>query len=159
MPPFAYFSAKIVTSVAFSALVVAALFLLGATAGHVRLPSLTWFALGGSLLLGALPFCALGLAIGYLAGPNSAAAVVNLINLPMAFLSGLWIPIGDLPAAIQRVAPFFPAYHLGQLALGTIGASNGGAWWTHVLALLGFTVLFLGAAAFGFRRDEDRVYG
>lgn len=159
MPPMAYFSAKVATSVAFSAVVVGALFLLGATAGGVHLPAQTWFALAGSLVLGALPFCAMGLAVGSLAGPNSAPAVINLINVPLAFLSGLWIPLDGLPAIVKHIAPFLPAYHLGQLALGTIGAGDGGAWWVHAAALLGFTAIALAAAAFAFRRDEGRLYG
>ena len=39
------------------------------------------------LVIGALPFCAIGLAFGYLVGPNSAPAVLNLVYLPMAFAS------------------------------------------------------------------------
>jgi ABC-2 type transport system permease protein len=159
MPPFAYFCAKIVTSTAFSAVIVALLFTCGAAFGGVRLAPSAWFALAGALVLGALPMCAIGLAIGSLAGPNSAPGIVNLVYLPMSFLSGLWIPISYLPPVVQHIAPFLPAYHLGQLALGVLGAGNGGAWWIHVLALLGFASIGLSAAAFGFRRDEGRTYG
>jgi len=159
MPPAAYFAAKIATSAAFSAAVVAALFTLGALAGGVRLPAHEWLGMGAALILGALPFCSLGLAIGYIAGPNSAPGIVNLINLPMSFLSGLWIPISALPPTVQHIAPFLPAYHLGQLALDAIGAGDGTAVWVHILALLAFTSLALSAAAFGFRRDEGKLYG
>ncbi|HZF09908.1 MAG TPA: ABC transporter permease, partial [Thermoanaerobaculia bacterium] len=88
MPPLAYFAAKTIMSLLFGAIIIGALFTLGATAGGVRLPLGTWLALGGTLLVGALPFCAFGLAIGSFAGPNSAPAVVNLIYVPAAFCSG-----------------------------------------------------------------------
>jgi ABC-2 type transport system permease protein len=159
MPPLAYFAAKIVTSAAFAATIVVSLFALGAAFGGVRLSAGEWFGLGGALVLGSLPMCAIGLAIGSLAGPNTAPGVVNLISLPMSFLSGLWIPIGFLPPAVQHIAPLLPAYHPSQLALGTIGAATDGNGWVHVLALLGFTSVALSAAAFGFRRDEGRTYG
>src|SRR6266496_5463423 len=38
MPPFAYFAAKVVTSLIFSAFIVMALFTLGIALGHVRMP-------------------------------------------------------------------------------------------------------------------------
>lgn len=159
MPPGAYFVAKIIMALLFSLLVVLGLFVLGFLLFGVRLPVSTWASLFGTLLLGALPFCALGLALGYLAGPNSAAAVVNLVYLPMAFASGLWLPLEGLPSAMQGLAPALPAYHYAQLALSTMGAGAGGAAWVHALALLGFTALFLGVAAWAYRRDEGKTYG
>jgi len=160
MPPLAYFVAKIVTATAFSALVVALLFAMGALFGGVHLPALTWLKLGGALVVGALPFCAMGLALGYLISPNSAVAVINLINLPMSFISGLWLPIRMLPVPVQHIAPFMPAYHLAQLALGTLGAASSTTpWWVHVLVLLAFTSGSLSLAAIGYKRDEGETYG
>jgi len=159
MPPLAYFAAKTVMSLLFCLILVCALFLLGATAGGVRLPAGTWLALGGTLLLGALPFCACGLAIGSFAGPNSAPAVVNLIYLPASFFSGLWVPIRFLPSWIRALARFLPTYHYGQLALRTIGAGNGEPVALSLAVLAGFTVLCLAAARIGFRRDEGKTYG
>ena len=159
MPPLAYFTAKLISATAFSALVVSLLFTMGALFGGVHLPALTWLALGGALVVGALPFCAMGLALGYLISPNSAVAVINLINLPMSFVSGLWLPVDVLPPVVQHIAPFTPAYHLGQLALGTIGAGGSQPWYLHVVVLLAFTAAALSAAAFAYRRDEGETYG
>jgi ABC-2 type transport system permease protein len=158
MPPLAYLTAKIVTSVAFSACVVILLCALGAACGGVRLSVATWLALFGALVIGALPFCALGLAIGSVAGPNSAPALVNLVYLPMSFASGLWVPIDQLPAGLRAVAPWLPTYHLGQLALGTIGAGRG-TLVEHLLGLTVWTVLGVAVAAYGMHRDEGRTYG
>ncbi len=159
MPPLAYFIAKVAMSTAFAALIVAALFTLGATLGGARLPADQWILLGGVLILGALPFCAMGLAFGYLVGPNSAPALLNLIYLPMAFASGLWLPISQLPEVVQSIAPFLPPYHFAQLALGTFGAAQGDSPVLHLGALAVFTIGFLALAAWGYRRDEGRTYG
>jgi ABC-2 type transport system permease protein len=159
MPPQAYFGAKVVMSATVSALIIGSLFLLGATLGGVRMPGAQWVALGLVLLLGAVPFSAMGLAFGYLVGPNSAPAMLNLIYLPMAFASGLWIPIHQLPAFVQGIAPALPPYHFAQLALGTVGAAEGGSQALHAVVLLAFTGFFLTVAACGFRRDEGRTYG
>ena len=159
MPPLAYFVAKVVMSLAVATIIVLAMFTLGALVGGVRLDPQQWVAAGLALVAGALPFSAMGLAFGYLVGPNSAPAVLNLAWLPMAFASGLWIPISQLPDVVQSVAVALPPYHFVQLALGTIGASEGGSPVVHAAALLGFTLLFLVVAAWGFRRDAGRTYG
>ena len=158
MPPAAYILAKIFTSMTFAAVVVLLLCVAGAAFGGVRLAPATWLLLLVSLVLGAVPFCALGLAIGSIAGPNSAPALVNLVYLPMSFASGLWIPIEQLPPAIAHVAPFLPTYHLGQMALGALGYGHGSVT-THVLALLAWAVAGAALAAYGLRRDEGKTYG
>jgi ABC-2 type transport system permease protein len=159
MPPLAYFVAKIVMALLFSALVALSLFALGFLFGDVSLPLGTWLALFGTLLAGAFPFCAMGLAFGYLLGPNSAPTAINILYLPLAFASGLWIPIFALPEFVQAIAPFLPPYHYAQLALGRLGASQGGDPWVHVLVLLGFTAVFLMIAVWAYKRDEGRTYG
>src|SRR5499427_5959831 len=78
MPPFAYFVAKVVTSMVFSTIIVLALFALGITLGGVRMPIGMLVKLLGTLVVGSLPFSAMGLAVGYFAGPNSAPPVINL---------------------------------------------------------------------------------
>jgi ABC-2 type transport system permease protein len=101
----------------------------------------------------------MGLAIGYLAGPNSAPAAVNLIYLPLSFASGLWFPIDLLPKFLQRIAVYLPPYHLAQMALGIIGDGHAGSTFYHIEFLLGFTLLMLGVAYLGYSRDEGKTYG
>src|ERR1700729_3652843 len=67
MPPFAYFAAKVILSMSFSAIIVVGLFTLGITLGGVRMPVGDFARLGGTLVAGSLPFSAMGLAIGYFA--------------------------------------------------------------------------------------------
>jgi ABC-2 type transport system permease protein len=159
MPPLAYFAAKMAMSLLFGLLIVLALFTLGATAGGVELPAATWLALGGTLIAGSLPFCAFGLAMAHFVGPNAAPAVVNLLYLPMAFASGLWIPVTMLPAMFKSIAPWLPAYHYAQLALATIGADEGGSTAGHLVYLVVFTLACVAIAWLGYRRDGDRTYG
>lgn len=159
MPPSAYFTAKTLMAVMFSALVLLALTVTAFLLQGVHLALETWIALLGTLAAGVLPFAALGLAFGYALGPNSAPAVLNLVNLPMTFVSGLYIPITQLPPFVQHLAPFLPAYHFGQLALAAIGARPIGSVAGHLLVLAGFTAAFLVAATIAYRRDEGRTYG
>ena len=159
MPPLAWVAGRLFTSLAFGAVLVALLFLLGATAGKVDLPAATWLALAGVLILGMVPFGAFGLALGYLTGPNSAVPVVNLIYLPAAFASGLWVPIDFLPRIFQQIAPWLPTYHFGQLALGVVDRGRGEPVWKSVAVLVAFTAVSLALAWVGYRRDEGKTVG
>jgi ABC-2 type transport system permease protein len=159
MPPFAYFLAKVVMSTIFSSGVVLLLLALGIIFGGVRLPVAETAKLVGTLIAGSLPFCAMGLALGYFIGPNSAPAFINLFYLPLSFCSGLWVPFIFLPKAIRQIALFLPPYHLAQLALGIIGAGQGQSNWMHWEVLIGFTLICLGIARLGFQRDESKLYG
>jgi ABC-2 type transport system permease protein len=160
MPIGAYFCAKLFSAVAFSAVIMLVLLGVGYWFGGVTLPFTAAAKLAVILVAGALPFSAMGLAIGYFAKPNSAPAIVNLIYLPMSFCSGLWIPLFLLPHAFQVLAKGLPPYHLCQLALHSIGLGTGPSdTFGHIEALAGFTLICLGLALVGYHRDEGKTYG
>jgi ABC-2 type transport system permease protein len=158
MPAAAYLLAKTAASMAFSAILLLLLFTLAFTAGGVRMPAMQWALLWITLVLGSAPFCAMGLALGSFIGPNSAPALINAVYLPMAFCSGLWLPLELLPRAVQRIAPFLPAYHLGQIANAILGES-GSAVPQHIEALFGFGCLFAGVAWIAYSRERAKMYG
>jgi ABC-2 type transport system permease protein len=103
------------------------------------------------LTAGALPFCLMGLALGLWLSPNAAPAVLNLVYLPLGFLSGLWIPSTMFPGWLQSLAEWLPPYHLAALALDVTGAKS--ADWGHSLLVLGiFGGVFAALTAAGWRR-------
>jgi ABC-2 type transport system permease protein len=159
MPPFAYFVAKVITSMIFSTIIVLALFALGFAFGGVRMPVADFARLLGTLVVGSLPFSAMGLALGYFAGPNSAPTAINLIYLPMSFFSGLWVPFMFLPKIVKHIALVLPPYHLSQLALGVVGAGQRESAAKHWGVLFAFTLICLGIARIGFQRDQEKMYG
>ena len=160
MPTPAYFAGKLAMVLLFAAILTAALFALGAAAGEVRMPAGRWLSLAAILIAGALPFGAFGLAIGSWAGPNSAPAVVNVLYLPLAFASGMWVPIQALPKLFQALAPWLPSYHFSQLALRVMGADQGRFSWVESAAALAvFTAVSLLVARIGYRRDEGKTFG
>ena len=156
LPAVAYLLARVATAFLFGMAIVLGLFLLGALAAEVTLHRWQWFALAGIVLSSVVPFCALGLAIGAWVKAQSAVAIVNLVYLPMAFLSGLWIPVSLLPSFLQDLAVALPAYHQAQLALKVIDLDEGGSVAVHALTIGVFTVVFLVVAAVGFRRVSRR---
>lgn len=152
MPAAAYLLAKVAMAMLFSLLITILLITIAAMLANVRLPVNQWAMLALTLVLGCVPFCALGLAIGAWAKPHAAPAVVNLLYLPMSFLSGLWMPLQFLPSFMQKLAIFLPTYHLGKLAFASIGVLPGAAL-PHVVALATFTAALLFVAARGYRKN------
>jgi ABC-2 type transport system permease protein len=159
MPIAAYFVAKLAMAMLFSAIIVLLLFAAGAYYGNVVLSLAKAATLFGVLVGGSVTFCALGLALGFFMGPNSAAPLANLIYLPLAFLSGLWVPIHVLPRTIQDIAIWLPPYHFSQLALKVFGGSRGEPVTLHAGAMIVAALLFATIAWAGYRRDEGKTYG
>ncbi|HEV7784992.1 MAG TPA: ABC transporter permease, partial [Thermoanaerobaculia bacterium] len=65
-----------------------------------------------------------------------------------------------MPGVVRRIAPFLPSYHFAQLALKTIGMDDRSqSVGRGVTVLAVFTLLSLGAAWIGWRRDEGKTFG
>jgi ABC-2 type transport system permease protein len=151
MPVMAMFAAKCLVSMLFGLVVVMLLSATAVMSNRFQMGASQWLGLWLCMALGSLPFCALGLLISSVTNVKTAIAVTNLVHLPMAMLSGLWIPIAFFPVWLKPVSQLLPAYYLGELALHISGAKAGSPWLC-VLALLGFSALFLALASFAFRR-------
>ena len=141
-PPGAMLLAKMAMAMLFAAIIALVLAVLAAGFGGVRLAPMQWLLLALVNIIGVLPFAAIGLYVGTLVGGNAAPALLNVLYLPMAFLSGLWLPLSMLPAFLSKAAPVWPAYHLGQLSLKVVGFDQGQPIWLHVLVLAVFTAVF-----------------
>ena len=152
MPTFVYFVAKISMSLVFAFAVLCLLTLAAVGLGGVRIAPLAWLQLVAILLLGTLPFCAIGLWIGTLVKGQAAVALVNLVYLPMSVLSGLWIPIFAFPAVLQKLAVVWPSWHLAQMALGVVGQVQDVRYAHHAVVMLATTAVFLILAALWLRK-------
>jgi len=158
LPPLVAILAKVLNAQVYALLSLVVLIVYGNVVGGIRQHSAVWITMIAWLLVGSVPFIALGFAIGYLSGPNVAPAAANLVYLPLSFASGLFMPLSQLPGFVQRLAPYLPAYHFGQLAWRAVGAaaeplSVALAW------LAGYTALFLAIALRAYRREESRKFG
>lgn len=158
VPPPIYLLAKVLTALAFALVCLVMLIAYGIVVGGVSQPPTVWAMMIVRLLAGSLPFIGLGFAIGYVAGPNSAPAVANLIYLPLAFASGLFVPLHELPAFVQALAPYLPTYHYGQLAWGALGAGTE-ALGVSLAWLAGYVLFFFAIALKAYRREESRKFG
>ncbi len=156
MPPMAYLAAKCVTAQAFGVIIVCVLSAVGVLFGGVHLRPVEFAMMLGMTLVGTLPFAAMGLLIALLVPANAASGIVNLIYLPMSFMSGLWIPLKYLPRFLRPIAPSLPAFHLSQLMLTVFGYQRrDSSTLAHWVGLAGFTLLMLGMSWAVFHRAEQ----
>jgi ABC-2 type transport system permease protein len=121
LPPGAMVVSKVLMSMAVGALAVTPVVLTGLLAGKLSLDSGQVLVIWASLILGSLPFAAIGLMIGAWCSASAAPAWGNLVFLPMIWLSGLFIP---LPEFLKPWVVIWPAFHLNQFALGLAGVEG-----------------------------------
>lgn len=151
VPSLAPLLARLLMAVGFAVLVATLLLLAGRFAGGVPLGALQMLALVGVAAFVALPLGSIGLLIGASVSADASTAIVNLVYLPMALLSGLWLPLAQLPKIFSTLAPLWPTWHAAQLALPVVGF-GGGTPWLHVAVMLLVTALFTTLAARRLRR-------
>jgi len=141
-PPGAYLLARAAMAMLFVGIIALMLTLMAVFVGQVTLTFSQAAQLFAIDVLGALPFCAIGMWVGAMVSGAASPAIVNLIFLPMAFLSGLWMPMQYMPKVLIDFAPIWPSFHLAQMALGTVGAPSSGTVLGHVAVLTGVTLVF-----------------
>jgi len=158
LPAAVFFIGKALSALAIAMLALVALFLLAEVAGGIDLNATQWLTLTYRAMLCSIPFIGLGFALGYIAGPNSAPAVTNLIYLPTAFASGLFFPLRLLPQFLQNIAPYLPLYRGAQLVWSAVGTPIDTSVTTDWLYMSGFTVAFFALALWAYRRDQGRKF-
>ena len=151
VPPAAYLLGKMVMAMVAAVVVVTLMLLLGVFAAQVKLGLANMLGFLAMGMLGVLPFCALGMFVGTLIKGQGGAGMLNLVYLPMAFLSGLWFPLSAMPSWLQKLAPVWPSYHLNAIAQRVIGLSTAPVW-PHALVLLGTGIVLLALASRRLRR-------
>jgi ABC-2 type transport system permease protein len=157
VPPLVYLAARTATALFFSLVALVVLFVYAYATAGIQLTLDRWLALGAALLVGSVPFIGLGFAISYLASPNAAVAIANLVVLLLAFSSGIFIQFDQLPEVVRVVAPYLPMYHFARLGWGIVGLS-GESLPTSAVWLSGYAVALFALALYGYRRLERRRF-
>jgi ABC-2 type transport system permease protein len=148
-----YLRAKVLTAYAMALLTIAVLYLAGAAMG-VRLSTDRWVAMTGLILVGLIPFAALGILLGHVLSADAIGPAMGGSVALLAFLGGTWFPIPD-HGALHVVGRALPSYWLvqaGHVALG--GSPWGGLGWTVVI---GWTAVLGALAVRAFLRDTGRA--
>ena len=92
-PPAAWVVSKIISGLVLGVLAYAPILITALATGKLTLGASQVAALSGALLIGTIPFCAMGLMIGSLVSGSAAPGYANLIYLPGCYLSGMFFPL------------------------------------------------------------------
>lgn len=148
----AYLRAKVITGYAIALLTMALLYSSGLLLG-VRLPLERWLVMTGLILVGLVPFAALGILVGHLLTADTIGpAAGGLVSL-LALVSGTWFPLGA--GVVRDIAEFLPSYWLVQASHVSLG---GAAWPAMGWIVVGvWSVVLIVLARAAYRRDTERV--
>jgi ABC-2 type transport system permease protein len=118
LSPAGYLSAVLVSILVVFALQAVALLALGGFAFDASMPE-NGLGFAGVVLIGAACFSGLGVgAASLIRSDEAVAAAVNVVVLPMAFLSGAFGPTQDYPAALEAIGAVLPLKYFIDIANG-----------------------------------------
>jgi ABC-2 type transport system permease protein len=147
----AYFRAKVITGYLMALITLALLYAAGASLG-VSLPAGKWLEMTGLILVGLLPFVAMGIWFGHVLTPDSIGPVMGGTTAFLSLLGGVWFPLSGTLHDIAQVLPSFWLVQASHVSLG--GQAWGAKGWLIVAA---WTVAMSLLAARAYARDTQRV--
>lgn len=129
-PAVVVIAGRAITSLVVSLAVAAVVIAIGAIVYGVHVAPGELGALALSVGVGSLALACIGYAVTTVIGAADSAQPVTLaISLPLAFISGVYIPSLNLPTALRHIAEVFPLQHLvAALGRGFLPGGGGVAW-------------------------------
>ncbi len=149
----AYFRTKLLTGYMMALITICVLNVAGATLG-VSVGAGRWLEMTGLILVGLIPFAALGILIGHQLTPDSVGPAIGGGVALLAILGGVWGPIAR-HGFFNSVAQLVPSYWLVQAGHVGVGGSSWSSKGWIVIAV--WTVVASRLAQRAYRRDTGRV--
>lgn len=140
-PAWVFIAGRVGNSIVVSVVMVVVIALVGLALFGAPIP---WSSTPGiliALVAGAASFSTLGVAFTALIPSREAApAMVNLVVLPLYFLSGIFIPESEIPEGVLDFASVFPvrAFFEVMIPAWTPASATGGFPWDSLAVLLGW---------------------
>ncbi len=115
LPPWAYVAARIGSTLVIVLTMTALVLALGAIAYGVHIRASTLPGLLVTLALGTAAFTTLGIGVTrFIPNAEAAPVVVNLLILPLTFISSIWFPTTGMPNWLVQIAKIFPIRALAE---------------------------------------------
>jgi ABC-2 type transport system permease protein len=114
----------------------------------LHLPVMNAGLLALSFVLGSITFAALGslLASPTTDNPSNIMMLSSLVRLPLIFISGIFIPLGQLTGWIFVLTSLSPLTYLVDLFHAALNGNAVYPPWLDMLVLVAVTLLFIGCA-------------
>jgi ABC-2 type transport system permease protein len=112
------------------------------------------------IILGSLAFAALGVLMAAPAtnGPSQVMMLSNLVRLPLIFVSGIFVPLSQMPSWGQWLSPLSPLSYCSDLIRVGFGEQHHWSAITDVTALIAFIVCFLVLAVHLHRKTQAKTH-
>jgi ABC-2 type transport system permease protein len=115
LPQWTYLAAVLTSILVVFVLQTVVIVVLGRVLFDAQLPT-EWLSLALAVLIGVAAFAGLGLgAAALIRSAEGASAALNVVLLPMAFLSGSFGPTSDYPEVLRAVGDVLPLKHFVDL--------------------------------------------
>ena len=115
-------------------------------------------ALTAGMILSASAFAAMGIMFASLPGqgPGQVLMPLNFVRIPLLFISGVFIPVKDLPAWGQVLSVFSPLTHTIELVRGGLGEENFFETPVSIAVLFVYLAIFLFAGMYFHKINQRR---
>jgi len=142
----------VLTGYLMAALTLLLLSLCGSFLG-VRLSGAEWAHMTLLILVGLIPFAALGILFGHLLSVDAIGPAMGGTTALLSILGGVWFPIQN--GVLHDIALLLPSYWLVQASRVAIGGKS----WTATgwLVVAAWAVALGAAAMWAYRRDTGRA--
>ncbi|WP_024286630.1 ABC transporter permease [Cellulomonas sp. KRMCY2] len=160
LPRWALLGGRIGAALLLGVLATAVVVTAGVVLYDVQLFSRSILAVVVTLVLSAVTFSALGLALAVLLPtPQATLAVTNGIVIPISFFSDIFLFGGEMPGWMSTVGWLFPLKHLVNVFADALNPylTGNGFQLDHLAVIVAWGVAGALVAAWGLRRERDRV--
>jgi ABC-2 type transport system permease protein len=113
MPSWTFIAAQVLRATAQALAMTLLLVAIGTLAYGVEFPGTSFIGFLVYVALGTATLCTLGIAItAFTPTVDAASTIAPFSVVILAFVSGVWIPIDQLPHWLEQVGKVFPLFHL-----------------------------------------------
>jgi ABC-2 type transport system permease protein len=153
--PLVRFGARVLAALVFAAAAAGIVIAVALLSTEASLPAARWPGFVATLLVGAVPFALLGIALGYWTTPRGALPIANILYLALSYLGAFWTTGEHLPGFVDAFSPALPTRQWAEaLWAATEGHFDPWPWVWLALYAAGFAAL----AVWGYRRDEGERF-
>jgi ABC-2 type transport system permease protein len=153
LSPRSYFRVKVITGYMMAIITLLVLYAAGASLG-VSLTGSEWLKMTALMLVGLVPFAALGILLGHMLTPDSIGPAIGGGISLLALLGEVWFPFGK-HGFLPELAEFIPSYWLHRASHVALG---GQSWSTKGwIVMVAWTLVLSALAARAYRRDTGRI--
>jgi ABC-2 type transport system permease protein len=154
LPPLAYLATKLTVSMLTTLPAIALVLIAGAAANGVHLSAPTYVEVLIGLAIGAAPFAAYGLLLGYLFDADSVQGVYAISSFVLAILGGVIAPVSTFPPLFRSLTDVLPVVHLANIGWRAVAGQAPDP--IDLAVLVAYTVVIGALVVWRYRVDEGR---